>query len=288
MNLTNSPMDKVVCINPWLQDAAAMPYAIDRPAGNLSLAEMTQVAIECMKNDPEGFFLMVEGGKIDWSCHANDAMATIGDMLDFDNATAVAAAFYAKYPNDTLIIVTGDHETGGMSVGHAAMAYSVNYGVLTNQKCSFQYFGDNQWKSYKVAHTNGFDPATMNIADEADGEAQGLLSNSFGLVWANLNAFEKERLENAYDKSIANWSPNTLQEDALLYGGYEPMVVTLTHIINEKAGIGWATYAHTGVPVPVFAIGPNANLFQGFYDNTDIAKKLGWILGFKGALPVEK
>lgn len=288
MSLTNTPSDKVVCINPWLQDAAAMPYAIDRPVDNVSLAEMTQVAIDCMKDDPQGFFLMVEGGKIDWSCHANDAMATIGDMLDFDNAAAVAAAFYAQYPNDTLIIVTGDHETGGMSVGHASMAYSVNYSVLTNQKCSFQYFGDNQWKSYKVAHTNGFDPATMNIANEADGEAQALLSNSFGLVWANLNAFEQERLENAYDKSIANWSPNTTQEDALLYGGYEPMVVTLTHIINEKAGIGWATYAHTGVPVPVFAIGPHASLFEGFYDNTDIAKKLGWILGFKGALPVEK
>jgi alkaline phosphatase len=90
-----------------------MPYAIDRPDENLSLAEMTEVGIAVLqaKNQAkakgkasgkgDSFFLMVEGGKIDWACHANDAMATIGDMLDFDNAVGVALEFYKKYPNDT-------------------------------------------------------------------------------------------------------------------------------------------------------------------------------------------
>jgi alkaline phosphatase len=289
MGLTNAPMDKVVCINPWLQDSAAMPYEIDTPASNVKLAEMTQVAIDCMKDDPDGFFLMVEGGKIDWACHANDAMATIGDMIAFDNAVAVAAAFYAQYPNDTLIIVTGDHETGGMTVGNARLAYGVNYSVLTNQTCSYQYFGDNQWKAYKAANsTNGQTAVTMNIGDEADGEAQALLASCFGLVWNNLNAFEKERLENAYDKALGLGSPNTAQEDTQLYGGYEPMIMTLTHLVNEQAGIGWTTYAHTGVPVPVFAVGSGAWRFEGFYDNTDIAKKIVTILGYTGTLPVTK
>jgi alkaline phosphatase len=286
MALTNSPADKVFCINPWLQDSAAMPYAIDTPPSNVTLAEITQVAIDCMKDDPDGFFLMVEGGKIDWSCHANDAMATIGDMIAFDDAVAVAAAFYAQYPNDTLIIVTGDHETGGMTVGNARLGYGVNYSVLTNQTCSYQYFGDNQWKAYKGAHTNGFVPATMNLADSS--EAKALLAAHFGLVWSSLNAFEKERLENAYDKSLGNWSPNTTQEDDALYGGYEPMVMTLTHLVNEQAGIGWTSYAHTGVPIPVFAVGSGAWRFEGFYDNTDIAKKIVTILGYTGTLPVTK
>lgn len=289
MSLTNSPMDKVVCINPWLQDSAAMPYDIDTPPSNVRLAEMTKVAIDCLKNDPEGFFLMVEGGKIDWSCHANDAMATIGDMIALDNAVAVAGEFYAQYPNDTLIIVTGDHETGGMTVGNARLGYGVNYSVLTNQTCSYQYFGDNQWKAYKLANpTNGQTAATMNIADEVDGEAKTLLSGNFGLVWASLNAFEKERLENAYDKALGLGSPNSTQEDSLLYSSYEPFVVTITHIVNEQAGIGWTTYAHTGVPVPVFAAGIGASRFEGFYDNTDIAKKIVSILGYTGTLPVTK
>jgi alkaline phosphatase len=289
MDLIGNPADKIVCINPWLQDSAAMPYAIDCPTSNVTLAEMTKVAIECLKDDPEGFFLMVEGGKIDWSCHANDAMATIGDMLDFDDAIAVAADFWAEHPDDTLIIATGDHETGGMTVGQASMAYGVNYNVLTNQKCSFQYFGDNQWKTYKLNNpTNGQSAATMNIADEADGEAKGLLATWFGLVWDNLNAFDKERFEDAYDKSLFKSSTHTPQQDSVLYSTYEPMVVTITHILNEKAGIGWTTYAHTGVPVPVLAQGPGAWRFEGFYDNTDIAKKIATILGYTGTLPVTK
>jgi alkaline phosphatase len=289
MALSASPADKVVCINPWLQDSSAMPYEIDTPPSNVTLAEMTQVAIDCLRNDPDGFFLMIEGGKIDWACHANDAMATIGDMIAFDDAVAVAAEFYAQYPDDTLVIVTGDHETGGMTVGNARLGYGVNYSVLTNQICSYQYFGDNQWKAYKLANpTNGQSAATMNIADEADGEAKALFASSFGLVWDSLNAFEKERLENAYDKSLKLGSPNTSQEDSLLYGGYEPMVVTLTHIVNEQAGIGWTSYAHTGVPVPVLAQGPGAWRFEGFYDNTDIAKRIMTILGYAGTLPVAK
>ena len=96
MALKKKPKNKVVCINPWLQDASAMPYDIDRkfkeiedptnPNRNLSLAEMTDVGIKSLYDGKQGkgFFLMVEGGKIDWACHANDAMATIGDMLDFD------------------------------------------------------------------------------------------------------------------------------------------------------------------------------------------------------------
>ncbi|MBP2662750.1 MAG: Alkaline phosphatase [Firmicutes bacterium] len=68
---------------------------------------------------------------------------------------------------------------------------------------------------------------------------------------------------------------------ALVYGTYEPFSVTVTHILNQKAGIGWTTYAHTGVAIPVFAQGIGGELFQGYYDNTDIAKKIMNIMGVK-------
>lgn len=80
-----------------------------------TLAQMTQKSIDILSQDPEGFFLMVEGGQIDWACHANDAANAITDTVDFDAAVAVAQAYAATNPN-TLVIVTGDHETGGMSV----------------------------------------------------------------------------------------------------------------------------------------------------------------------------
>jgi alkaline phosphatase len=80
---------------------------------------------------------------------------------------------------------------------------------------------------------------------------------------------------------------NSGAENTLLYGGYEPIVVTITHILNERASIGWTSYSHTGVPCPVFAQGREAVRFAGFYDNTDIAKKLAKVMDLP-ALPVEK
>lgn len=297
LGLKTAPKDRVVAINPWLQDAAAMPYAIDMPASNVSLAEMTEVAIaslakgpggRCAHRDDDGFFLMVEGGKIDWSCHANDAMATIGDMLDFDAAVGKALDFYKKHRGETLIVVTGDHETGGMTVGHATTGYTGYYDRLLNQTSSFQYFGDNQWKEHKAAVAATVCSSWTNPDNLAsDAIMLGLLKSVFGLDYATLNAYQKKKLEDAYDKSLCGTNNNGADENALLYGTYEPIIVTITHVLNENASIGWTTYSHTGVPVPVFAEGQSADSFSGFYDNTDIAKKLARIMRLP-KLPVAK
>lgn len=297
MALKKNPKSKVVCINPWLQDSAAMPYDIDRPDTNLSLAEMTDVAIACLSEEKrghsrgrqrdDGFFLMVEGGKIDWACHANDAMATIGDMLDFDNAVGVALAFYKRHPHETLIIVTGDHETGGMSVGHATTGYTAFYDRLLNQTCSFTYFAQNQWAEHKAANSEGYDwsnPANLT----GSSEMTALMLSAFGLEFNALNDYQKEKLEDAYDKSMGGTNDNSKAENDLLYGGYEPIIVTITHILNERASIGWTSYSHTGVPVPVFAQGREAQRFAGFYDNTDIAKHLAKAMDIREELPVSK
>ena len=79
-----------------------------------TLTMMTTVAIEILSRDPDGFFLMVEGGQIDWAAHMNDGGNVITDVLGIDSAIAQALDYASINPN-TLIIVTGDHETGGMS-----------------------------------------------------------------------------------------------------------------------------------------------------------------------------
>ena len=301
--LKSSPGDKVVCINPWLQDAQAMPYEIDRintENANLSLAEMTEVAIANLYDGRpgkhrrwghsrnKGFFIMVEGGKIDWACHANDAMATIGDMLDFDNAIGVALEFLKKHPHETLIVVTGDHETGGMTIGHATTAYKAYHEKLLGQTNSFQYFGANQWVDHKATWKDTVCPNWANTDNlETNAEMLGLTASVFGLNRADLNAYRKEKLEDAYDKSLCGTNDNSADENKLLYGGYEPIIVTITQILNERASIGWTSYSHTGVPVPIFAEGHEAWRFAGFYDNTDIAKKLAEAMDLP-ALPVVK
>lgn len=297
LSLKKDPRDKVVCINPWLQDAAAMPYDIDRrntENTNLSLAEMTEVAIANLYGNQKkgrqdnGFFIMVEGGKIDWACHANDAMAAIGDLLDFDNAVGAALKFYQKHPMQTLIVVTGDHETGGMTIGHATTAYTAYYDRLLDQKSSFQYFGDNAWKMHRNQTAGGVCGGHLDADNLAsDASMMGWMETVFGLNWDDLNEYQREKLEDAYDQSMCGSNDNSAAENKLLYGGYEPIIVTITHILNERASIGWTSYAHTGVPVPVFAQGREARLFAGFYDNTDIARKLAKAMDL-GGLPVEK
>ncbi len=301
--LKNAPKRRVVCINPVLQDSQAMPYAIDmdeeKYADNLSLKEMTEVAIANLYEGKRGrgrgrgigpdrgFFLMVEGGKIDWASHANDAMATIGDMIDFDNAVGAALDFYRQHPKDTLIVVTGDHETGGMSIGHATTGYTAYYDRLLDQTVSFTHFSQDQWAKHKAVYSPGYDwTRPDNLAQNPD--MKNLMLDLFGLNYDGLNAYQKEKLEDAYDQSMAGRNKNNKSKNTYLYGGYEPIIVTITHILNENASIGWTSYSHTGVPVPVFAEGQQGWRFSGFYDNTDIAKQLARAIGFRGALPVAR
>ena len=89
-------------------------YAMTRPYAP-SLSEMTAKAIAILSKNPEGFFLMVEGGQIDWAAHASDALNTIGDTVGFDQAVKAALDFQAEHP-DTLVIVTADHATGGLAI----------------------------------------------------------------------------------------------------------------------------------------------------------------------------
>jgi alkaline phosphatase len=114
------------------------------------------------------------------------------------------------------------------------------------------------------------------------------MNDAFGLDLSKLNAYQKQKLEDAYDKSMCGANKNSTDENQLLYGSYEPIIVTITHILNERASIGWTSYSHTGVPVPVFAMGVGARQFSGFYDNTDTAKRIAKLLGIQQELPVEK
>ncbi len=291
-DLLTNPRDKVVAINPILDGSKAMPYDIDKPLDNFSLAEMTDVAIEVLSANGglgSGFFLMVEGGKIDWACHANDAIATIGDMIDFDNAIGMALAFYHAHPRDTLIVVTGDHETGGMTIGHATTQYTAYYDRLLDQTKSYENFDATDWEPHKAVTATGVCGSHIGVDNlAADTTMLGLMQNAFGLNYADLNDYQKEKLEDAYDKSMCGSNDNSSAENTFLYGGYEPIIVTITHILNERASIGWTSYSHTGVPVPVFAQGMEAKNFYGFYDNTDIAKKLAKAMGIAQTLPVEK
>ena len=263
----NSDSGKVYAYSPVLQDDGAMPYAIDAPADSLKLKDFVKKGIDVLYNET-GFFMMVEGGKIDWAGHANDAVANMSDTLALDEAVEVAVEFAKAHPDETLIIVTGDHETGGMTIGYAATGYNTAFDILRAQKCSYIQF-DEYVAEAKADGSFTFDDMMAMVTEYFGLVAPGESAENPALV---MNEYEYAKLQKAYaDDQSGNVDG---YEESLLYGGYSPISVTLTHIINNKAGIGWTSYAHTGLPVPVYALGEGAELFVGAYDNTEVAHKL--------------
>lgn len=267
---------KVYAQSPRLQDSGSMPYAMDMRAGDLTLAQFVKKGIDVLDNE-RGFFMMVESGKIDWACHANDAAAEINDLLAFDEAVAVALSFAQAHPDETLIVVTGDHETGGMTIGYAGTGYNTAFDILENQKLSYIAFDEKFNTRLKADKSFTFSEALALVAEDFGLVAPGKLASNKALV---LSELEYAKLENAFNQAMLPSSQRSNDEQAkLLYGGYNPFSITLTHILNNKAGIGWTSYSHTGTPVSVYAYGSGSSHFSGSYDNTEIYHKLASLVG---------
>ena len=259
---------KVILIDENLADSDSMDYEIDRDDSQWSLADYVSKGIEVLDND-EGFFMMCEGGKIDWACHANDAGSTVNDVLALADAVQGAIDFAAEHPDETLILVTGDHETGGLTIGFAGTDYDTYLDNLTSQGISFAQFDTQYVASYKENSTS-FEDAMKDVEElfglKMEGEEDDRLV---------LTEYEVERLRTAYELAMSDYSSSDYtQEQYVLYGTYNPFSVTVTHILNNKSGIDFTSYSHTGLPVAVFADGVGAEDFSGYYDNTDIYNKL--------------
>lgn len=248
-------------------ELGAIPCAIDRKKGDLTLQDITRSAINFLSKDaPEGFFLMVEGGRIDWACHSNDAATTFHEIIDFDNAIKTAYEFYSQHPDETLIVVTADHETGGFVLGTGT--YELNLQVLKNQKVS----------------ESGFTRIVNNMRAQTNNQVsweaiQQALKDNFGF-WdkIELTAVQEARLKAVYDKSLKQQDMKLEKSE---YAQDEPIAAEAKRIINEIALVGWTSGGHSAGYVPVFAIGAGAELFQERIDNTQIPMKIAQAAGYK-------
>ena len=262
--------DKAIVVAETLADGDAMSYDNDRKNNEWALRDYVRKGIEVLDNK-KGFFMMVEGGKVDWACHANDARSSIADTLALSAAVEEAIEFYNKHPKETLIIVTADHETGGLTIGYAGTDYNLFFRTLDNQKISYAKFDSDYVSNYKKNGTSLEE--VMTDVEQLFGlklpGSEGSNKNG-GLV---LTDYEYSRIKTAFEKTIKNDKSRT-QMEYDLYGTYEPLTITITHILNAKSGLGWTSNSHTGLPVPVFALGAGQDEFKGFYDNTEIYNKM--------------
>lgn len=233
--------------------AGALPYAIDRKEGELSLPEIVEVAIAQLSTHDQ-FFMMAEGGKIDYASHANDGGTILREVLDFDKAIKVAYDFYMQHPDETLIVVTADHETGGMALGNSD--YTLNLKVLAEQKCSSDLLSDQLSALQKEAGKY----LTWEQVKE-------VISKNTGLYTVvEISTEEDQLLQAAFEQMMQHQGV-----EKSLYKDINALASKALALLNQKSRLGWTSKGHTASAVPVFAIGVGAERFTGWHDNSEIA-----------------
>ena len=220
--------------------AEELPYAIDKEYNNvdLNLCNITKAGIDFLYNkNSDGFFFMIEGGKIDYASHSDDAATVFYEVFDFNKAIEAALEFYKKHKDETLIIVTADHETGGLVLGYNGN-YALYFKELTKQTVSVN-------------------------------KLQTMLAALGNTTWGKVNELVKENtgieIRGNHDKN------ESIEMTSSLAGRIAAEAI---YDIDRKAAISWASGNHSGTYVPLFAIGCGAEEFRGVMDNTDIPKTI--------------
>lgn len=237
----------------WRSGEEALPYAIDVGQGDDTprLPELTRVALDRLSrktaSSPKGFFLMVEGGRIDWAGHSNDAATNLRELLELDDAVKVALEFRESNP-DTLIVIVGDHETGGMSLGFAGTGYAFYMERLAPQKTSIREFRSR----LRDEREKLGDEFTLQYVLATIGDLFGLKESGDESDPMVLTEKELKSLERHFEKD----------------DGIDDKV---RRMMQERAGIGWTSGSHTGLPALATSVGPGSERFTGLMDNIDIA-----------------
>jgi alkaline phosphatase len=211
-----------------------------------SLAEMTSQAINLLSQDPDGFFLMVEGSQVDWANHANDPIQATTDFLVFDEAVGVALNF-AHQNGNTLVMAFPDHNCGGLTIG----------------------------SYYQGTNAIGHSYTATTIADVVN-PLKGMKISATGLV-----AKLKGVTDNSTIRSIFNqwWGLNITDADIGAMNLADSYSIS-EYISKTYTVFGWTTHGHTGDDVPLWAYSTNGNTPSGHYDNTDLAQLVADALNF--------
>jgi alkaline phosphatase len=228
-----------------------MSYDIDRdPKVEPSLAEMTEVAIDKLSRNDNGFFLMVEGSKIDWAAHANDAAAIITEMLAFDKACGVALDF-AKSNGETVVVIVPDHGNSGISIGsnkcpgYSSLSKDQLFGNVSKFKTSVDGL---------ISKLHTTDPANLKK------------------VVLDLTGISLTDEEYAQLLQCADYNRSTLSNDERMKGSKLTKVVA--GILDKYTCFGFTTTGHTGEEVFLAVYDPTPNRLTGHHTNIELNQYL--------------
>ncbi len=247
-----------------------LPYWIDHREDQVTIVDQVRAQIDFLYSkdtEKKGFFLMNEiGGKIDYACHPNDGATAFAEVAAADSAVKLCYDFYLQHPDETLIVITADHETGGLTVGNQRGHYSLSLKLLANQKCSDAAFT----RKLQALRSETHNKVTWE-------QVKALLTENFGFYDAvEIDQQEDMMLKDVYKRSFVGKMAN----EKNLYYENEPMTGTAVRLLNSKAAVGWTTTSHTAGLVPVFAVGVGAEKFSGYNDNASIPLRIAEVAGY--------
>ena len=233
-----------------------LDLAIDRHSEDqTALADFTAAGIDYLySNYPQGFFLMIEGGLVDETGHNNDAASDCYEVNDFAESVELVLEFCRQHPGEALVLVTSDHDTGGLTLGNGV--YAIHPTILSHQKES------------KNALTGKFDALKNSGREVSWEEVKNLLSESLGL-WSEVEVSEEQeaRFKELYEEIFIK------KEDSLeknWYATNSRLVAEAVDYLDHKADYRYVFSSHSGAPVGLFVSGARADEFKACSDNTDL------------------
>ncbi|MBB6062491.1 alkaline phosphatase [Thermosipho japonicus] len=226
-----------------LFNSSHLPAYTDR-VNEPTLSEMTKKALEVLAKDNSPFFLMIEGSQIDWEAHGNDPYGVWKEIIEFEEAFKVAMEFLKQNP-DTLIIVTADHETGGLGLSSGGYYFDVEMIRKFSKNTDFISKESNKDKN----------------------KLKELIKKYYQLELTD----EDLELFNSLVKEQGN--------------SYYAFSNVIGRLVSKKAHLGWTTYDHTGAPVALYAFGQGADNFKGLIDNTEIPRIIARLAGYPLTFP---
>lgn len=237
-----------------------MPFHIDRDTTKIpSLSEMTSKALDILSKDENGFFLMVEGSKIDWLAHSNDPIGCITEYLEFDKAVGLAMDFAIKDGNTTVVVLP-DHGNSGFTIGRYGLENydKTGIGKLFANVSKYKRTGEGLAKILKDKKNEDFKPIIKEYTDIdiTDEELNGLLQVT------------RQRAEDYMKAS---------EEDNL--------VARLVEIMNKNTYFGFTSGGHTGEEVFLAAYHPQGDVPMGMNTNIEINHYLSDVAGLNKRLP---
>ena len=261
---------RAVCLSGKEEDS--VPYAIDRKENDTQLSDFTEAGIRYLETryGKKGFFFMIEGGKIDYAAHANDAAATFQEVNDMAKSVDLALAFLARYPKETLIVVTADHETGGLMLG--AGRYEMHPDRLVGQRASVDAITD--------LFRDAFFPEDKPFKAPTWDAVKAFFAENLGM-WGEVEVSERveNELKAVYDRTFGKGGDRNLSEENLYSVNYR-LVADVVRALDRAAGYQWSFGSHSGSPLGLYVTGACAEEFNSVRDNTEIAPLIAKLAGY--------